>query len=861
MAAGFGAIDALLLRREHKLCIDAGNQALPETWIQTFEIGLVQLGYVLSSQLKQRLATLSSDTLEALWCEVEAVLLGQLGGAVKHVPLFRDFPDNVPDDTAQLWWQKVYSHFLQSPTQPCLFCHRQSTTHVLNPCQHVVCDHCFDGSNYSACPICGHQVDPTSPFFLPSKPRKAGRERPTLKLLMLGERESSTRALFLSLCARPQALSPQDRDALKIIVREKSEALLAWLPENIIVRENVAWIFGILLQQLPVAQVMAIAPKYLLSATDVLRLLAAYSDVDPAIQGQTIYRQIPIAQFQTSKKLRAMLTRFRYSSRYTTLPVAANISRFKVAKLPRALRRSLLGLMESFRPAQLTEDMLRHRSYWVWLGEFLHPHEYQKRFPQVANAFTIVRKKAADGSPAPQFSGYYSQLERAVMARDTQQLVSLLVQRPGEFGRRLDHALRLCATDMASLAQVMRAFSACLDFISTPVLLTLRALLPTRLSPAAKRLYWPKSQVAKCVMAKDLRPTLPAEIVAELVAKIESQLLQRFVAKDRLEPIVIDSALASIIVPFNERTASRAAIQLPRGSSLPLPTQAYLRLFLHWCEQAGNYDSDLDLSVGFFDKNWNYMGVCSYYQLQYRQSKGTEIIASSAGDLTCAPYPNGASEFVDVHLQAAMDEGIRYAVVVINNYSGVAFEKLERAFAGLMYRDDVNGLHFDPCTVELRFNLQGSNGVFLPLVVDLQQQRMHWLDAYSTGDFAFNNVATSSNAITTLCPTMIQYFASGIRTSVYDLALLHAAARGAKVWLRGADSILVERREGEDAQAFLARLRARDGKQETQMPFAADQPIWAVLDVGDLALSSQSNCYVLRPALTMGNMAAADLLS
>lgn len=770
MATGFGAIEALLLQREHKLCIDAGNQALPEPWMQTFEIELVKLGYVLSSQLKQRLASLSSDTLETLWCEVEAVLRGQLGGAVEHVPLFRDFPDNVPDDTAHLWWQKVYSHFLQSPTQPCLFCHRQGTTHVLNPCRHVVCDHCFDGSNYSACPICEHQVDPTSPFFQLSKPRKAGQERPRLKLLMLGERDSSTQALFLSLCARPQALSPQDRDALKIIVREKSEALLAWLPEDITVRENVAWIFGTLLQQLPVAQVMAIAPKYLHSATDILRLLAAYSNVDPAIQGQTIYRQIPIEQFQTSQKLRAMLARSPYLSNYAALPVASNISRFKLAKLPRALRRSLLALMESFRPAQLTEDMLRHRSYWVWLGEFLHPHEYQKRFPQVANAFTIVRKKAADGSPAPQFSSYYSQLERAVMARDTQQLVTLLEQRPGEFGRRLDHALRLCATDMAHLSQVVRGFSACLDSISTPVLLTLRALLPTRLSPAAKRLYWPKSQVAKCVMAKDLRPTLPAASVAELVAKIESQLLQRFALKARFEHMVIDSTLTSIVVPFNERTASRAAIQLPRGSSLTLPTQAYLRLFLHWCEQADGSNSDLDLSVGFYNENWSYMGVCSYYQLRYQQSKGTEIIASSAGDLRSAPFPKGASEFVDVHLQTAMNEGIRFAVVVINNYSCVAFEKLERAFAGLMYRDDVSGLHFDPRTVELRFNLQGGNGVFLPLVVDIQQQRLHWLDAYSTGQFAFNNVATSSNAIKTLCPTMIQYFASGIRTSVYDLA-------------------------------------------------------------------------------------------
>jgi hypothetical protein len=53
---------------------------------------------------------------------------------------------------------------------------------------------------------------------------------------------------------------------------------------------------------------------------------------------------------------------------------------------------------------------------------------------------------------------------------------------------------------------------------------------------------------------------------------------------------------------------------------------------------------------------------------------------------------------------------------------------------------------------------------------------LHWLDVYSTGEFEFNNVASSNSAITTICPTMIDYFASGTRTTMLDLARLHAAA-------------------------------------------------------------------------------------
>ena len=79
-------------------------------------------------------------------------------------------------------------------------------------------------------------------------------------------------------------------------------------------------------------------------------------------------------------------------------------------------------------------------------------------------------------------------------------------------------------------------------------------------------------------------------------------------------------------------------------------------------------------------------------------------------------------------------------MVVVNNYHGMPFAALDRAYAGLMVRDDDEGAHFDPRTVALKFALQGQNGVFLPMVVDIQEARIHWLDVYSTGHFELNNV-------------------------------------------------------------------------------------------------------------------------
>jgi hypothetical protein len=238
--------ELLLVRRGMVFVATQGEN--PEHLVRAASLEFSQLGYLLSHVLHQRLRNCSPAELAELREKVCAGLQEHLGANQKHVPLFRNFPKGVPEDTHKLWWDKVLTHFLQSPDQPCIFCEKTGTTHVLNPCRHVVCNHCFDGSNYSACPVCEHQVDRTSPFFLPSKPRGVPNEtRIRFKLLHVGQDEKNeARELFSSICARTQALSPTDRDALISILHQYKGEALAWLPEKIPLRENIAVIFGTL---------------------------------------------------------------------------------------------------------------------------------------------------------------------------------------------------------------------------------------------------------------------------------------------------------------------------------------------------------------------------------------------------------------------------------------------------------------------------------------------------------------------------------------------------------------------------------------------------------------------------------------
>jgi hypothetical protein len=835
---------AVLLRRSGLVFVEPAGGASSDDCVRAVDLDLAALGYAATTRLRQRLAQLGPGELAAWRDRTCAVLAARLGADRKHEPLFRHFPDDVPPDTTARWIARVLTHFFQAEGQRCIFCRRTGTTHVLSPCRDVVCDHCFDGGNYSACPVCERPVDRTSPFFEPSPPRGAPDEKHlTFELLDLGDHvDDAAAAAVRALCERPQPMSPADRDDLTTLVRDAGIRALAWLPPEIPVKENIAIVFGTLFRACPPDDVLPAARAHLRTATDVLRFVAVWSAADPSLQGDT---RLALEQAPDGQWRRRPRTTYR----------------FRVSRIPRPVRRALLALLDGMGFARLAEDMLRHQSYWVWLGEFLHPHEYASRFPAVARAFAIVRTKAPDGTPAPPFATFHARVETAIAHGDAIALTALLRQRPGELARRYDHALRIAGDDPRALECVTTSFVDHVQQMTTPVLLTLRTSLPTRTRPAPIRVFWPKGGTARTASAADTRPPLRADAIAPVIRAIDVELLRRFAALPAFEEAIIDASLADIVVPFNERTASRGAVQLPRGSRLALAPSKVLRLFLHWCQPSAKGYTDLDLSVGFFDATWHHVGVCSYYQLDYRHTDGRRI-AASAGDMQGAPPPDGATEFVDVHRDVARAAGIRYAAVLINAYRGLSFSQLERAYAGLMLRDDTLGSHFDPRTVELNFELQGESGMFMPLVVDLDHDTLHWLDVYAKGGLEFNNVATSEKDIKRLAPNLMSYFASGVRPTMFELARLHAAARCHRVVVRGpkpGEHHAWIRGAGETAAHFVARMATTRGDVAARPRF--DRPVFAALLRGNLALPAGSSCYALFRDRVTSPLSAADLLA
>ncbi|MFC9266378.1 RING finger family 4 domain-containing protein [Streptomyces zhihengii] len=883
------SVASVLLTRRGAVYLPAsGGRADPagEAGAAVIEAELVQRGYLVSPGLRRAFAASGTgvlgDTGRALLDAVDY----DLGAHRDHVPLLRGFPDTVPEDTYRHYVERVLSALFQHPDQPCVLCGTAGSVVPVAPCAHLVCGACFDGADFSACPVCERRIDPADPFLRPAPPRRrvfgrAAGAPQRLRLLSHGGdltacQEDAARELD-ALLARTGALSPQDADDLGALLAARSRDGLDRLPPRVPGRETKARLVSWLLDAVPADpadpahRCVAEAAARIDTATDVLRVLVLRSGGDPGL---------------------------------------VDIPRF--APTPRPLRRVLLSVLDTMDPAQAVEDMRRHRRAWIHAAERLHPFEQADRFPRAALAFAALRgtpltddalsavlrrTAAAHGIDATGGSvtahRWSGRVEAALADRDVDGALALLGSRPGELVRRLDHVLRLAVDRDRSAADrsdrdrpgadrsdldrsaagrgeaeagthrvqaVVRALEHAVTSVAPAVLLSALGSLRVRDRQHTVRVFFPKAGAAKTHVTDDVRPPLPAAVTHAVTEVLTGEVLRRAGRGAPVGVAVVDADLDGMIAPFAERTASRALVTLPRGSEIALPGGRSLRLFLTWTESEASGRTDLDLSVAMFDAHWRHIGVCDYTHLRYARQA-----AVHSGDLQSAPPPLGATEFVDLDLDLLAAAGARYAVAVVFSYNDVPFGELAEAFAGLMLRDGPGGAGplFDPRSVEQRFDLTGSSRACVPLVVDLQSRTLRWLDVVKGVTGTQHAVWRHADALATLAHRLTELFASGARVGLGELARWHAAARAGTVVLRHRDGsrVVYTRRDDEDVSGFAARI----GTPDADSGEIAEAPSLVYLLRGDIQPADGAEAYALHPlaldAARVRLLAAPDLVT
>ena len=184
------------------------------------------------------------------------------------------------------------------------------------------------------------------------------------------------------------------------------------------------------------------------------------------------------------------------------------------------------------------------------------------------------------------------------------------------------------------------------------------------------------------------------------------------------EPVSVGS---TVPVELVRREASTSKLALARGQRLPLGDGSIMRLFVHW------YGHDVDLGVCFADALlMEQLGYLDYTNLSSNRLKNSVL---HSGDITYAPLPDGACEFVDIKDTIWQElPTVRYAIPQLISFSGDKFDDIDNV-AGIMVRSQaMAGEIFEPRTVETAMNVHVKSTSAIPFIVDLVDRELIWLD-------------------------------------------------------------------------------------------------------------------------------------
>ncbi|MFU8802373.1 MAG: TerD family protein [Bradymonadaceae bacterium] len=545
-------------------------------------------------------------------------------------------------------------------------------------------------------------------------------DRTDLRVIELGD-EEELKDIARSLIGANTSISDTDKKDVGILIGFFHADVADFLPLEIPNKENLSYVAAILLYHRVAADILM--TRYFKTATDVLRLATALSRGDVSLAKNT---------------------------------------KFKSFK--RSERRLFLSLLE--RCASREEDMLRHKERWIRLGERLHPGEYRKAYPKTAAAFDSIRNGI-------EILTFNSRVERALRTPDVAAALALLETRPGELSRRLDHLLRLEPDEYRDVVQAFERHAAA---VSTPVLLQVMVHFTYRPYGVDVRTFFPKGNAAKVIAVANELPAIPDEAAREIVRCSRQALEERFSSLEPLGNVYVDPALGNHLVPFSQRSASKALRTLVRGSRVPMPEGGTIRFFLWWRE--GDLDGkptgrvDLDLSGALYNDAYEYMEHISYTRLRSAKYK-----AAHSGDITSAP--DGACEFIDLDIESALLHGARYVVGVAFAFTDHSFSELPECFMGWMMRDrPESGEVFEPSTVVDRFDLSADTEIGLPIILDLRTRQVIWADiALRSNPRYVVKIEANRSSVAHVIRAMTNL----VKPDLHTLFSLHAAARGTLV--------------------------------------------------------------------------------
>ena len=413
--------------------------------------------------------------------------------------------------------------------------------------------------------------------------------------------------------------------------------------------------------------------------------------------------------------------------------------------------------------------MNRHSVKWIRIGEILHPFEYKDSYPKTAEAFNKIRNNI-------KIETFYSKLQKAYDNKDWATAISMLKTRSGEFARNLDYIIR----NADNKIEVLNEFKSVANNVSTAVLLQVKAHFERRYRSDATRVCFPKGNLSKgWIIEKDLEP-LDMGICHMIINICNNALCANYCTRPIMGTVYIAEDFVNYIIPYSQRNASESKKIITRGSKVKFEGNI-IRPFIWWTNmdnKEGTYTAgrvDIDLSVAIIDKDYNVLTHVSYTHTRDHQF---EIYHS--GDITNGGPVDGkgVAEFIDININKAREQGAKYAIVNVLNYTGYKYSEIPHADFGFMVRSEsMSGEIFEPSTVENKISLNSASTSCIPVVIDLENKEYIWIDMDGRvgGDFRRNETLENN-----LKGTLLSVYGvlNAPRVNMYEVIALNAISRG-----------------------------------------------------------------------------------
>lgn len=259
------------------------------------------------------------------------------------------------------------------------------------------------------------------------------------------------------------------------------------------------------------------------------------------------------------------------------------------------------------------------------------------------------------------------------------------------------------------------------------------------------RVFFPKSMKTKFWVDKNEFefPPILSSCSNEIQKYILESLANRFSKLGPMGKVYVDPILRKASINNGLRNVTPGKKIVSRGVKIPFECENTLRMFMFWIGR------DLDLAASFMDKNFNKIGECSFRHT-------VNNFSQHSGDIVYAPAP-GSSEYVDIDIMKAREFGVRYIGMHIFVYCGDSFDNLEKCCVGWMERSCPKSNEiYDPKTVSQYIDLTGSSKTYTPVVFDLKEKTVTFVDingkvdsgnGYSLGNQGFNQMALFKSII------------------------------------------------------------------------------------------------------------------